>query len=832
MAESNPSRAAGARADAIRRPGGLGLALRPWLLGLLLAVATVAVYAPVRHYGFLEYDDADYVTDNPMVQAGLTWKGLRWAFTTEHAANWHPVTWLSHMLDVRLFGSSAAGPHLVNVLLHGANAALLLIALRWLTGALWRSTIVAAFFALHPLRVESVAWVAERKDVLSGFFFLLTVLAYVRWLRGRFAVGVPTATPNAPASPSAPPPSLLDPWYFVTLLAFALGLLSKPMLVTLPCVLLLLDLWPLRRFAADNRSVTRAVVEKLPFFALSLLSCVMTFAAQNAAGVVRSLAHLSIAARIGNTVVSYARYLAKLAWPRDLAVLYPHPGTWPTAQLVVSAAVVGLALALVIVRWRRRPVVSVGLLWFLGVLVPTIGLVQVSEQSMADRYSYLPSIGLFMAIVWTIGEIVGSRRVPKPLVAAVAVGLMALCAAGARVQLRTWRDGETLFRHALAVTRGNFAAHYNLGGTLLTQGRLDEAIAQFNASLQLRPGFADARCNLGSALLRQGRVDDAVAEFRRAVEAQPRHVIARCNLGLTLLQKGQVDEAIREFEAAAAVGPAGSIGRYYLGNVFLGRGQPDQAVAEYEKALAANPDHAAAHNNLAAALLRLGRVTEALRHFARALELQPNDPDTNSNFADVLLQRGLIDPAAARYRLALAGKPQNADAHCGLGTALVLQGKPDAAIAEFERALQLQPDSVIAHNNLGGLLLGKNRFADAVGHLQAALKNDPDNVRTLASLAWVLATCSDAAVRNGAAAVELAERAAQRSGNGDPRVLRALAAAYAESGRFGEASAVAQHAVQLAEAGADEPFAAILRSQLKLYQAGKPYHDAAPAAVR
>ena len=864
-----------------RRVGGWGVSTaerdlgvrRDYAIALLLVFATAFVYLPVRWFGFLLFDDADYVTANPMVRRGLTWVGLRWAFTSMSAANWHPLTWLSHMLDVQLFGTSATGPHAVNVCLHAANAVLVFILFRQLTGYAARSAAVAALFALHPLRIESVAWVAERKDVLCGFFFLLSLLAYARHCKQ--SSRAPELQPCRAGSPdpavadlacnlngasdshasdatagSGDPalhqsvfpqsashrtlsPSLSLPWW--SLIFFVLALLAKPMAVTLPFVLLLLDYWPFGRlgrsgegersdFAAKMKVAGGLLLEKLPFFALSAASCVVTYLAQNRAGVVRSADALPLAARVANASVSYVRYLEKLVWPADLAIFYPHPGQWPARQVIASMLVLAVLTVGALRFARRHGFAFVGWAWFLGMLVPAIGLVQVSEQAMADRYSYLPSIGIFVAVVWTVATLVARYRWSTiALTGATAIVLVA-AAAGTRRQLRTWQDGETLFRHALAVTERNAPAHYNLANELANVGRTDEAIAEYRRALEVNPHYADAQCNLGTALLRKGDTAAAVAAFRRTIEVQPNHVVAHCDLGLTLLDSGRTDEAIAEFRAAAAL-PTGGIGFFHLGNVALRQGRIADAIANYEKALAADPGNADAHNNLAAALLRAGRSTEALRHFARALELRPRDSDTNSNFADVLLQRGLIDQAAARYAIAVEARPENVDAHCGWGTALLMQGRLDAARREFEKTLALQPDSLVAHNNLAGILLRQGQAREAIGHLRAALRLEPDNVRTLTSTAWVLSTCSDAAVRDGGAAVALAQRADQLSGKADARVVRALGAAYAEAGQFAEAIAAVERGVRLAEAQSDGGLAELLRTQLKQYRSGVPWRD-------
>jgi tetratricopeptide (TPR) repeat protein len=733
---------------------------------LLLVVVTLITYLPVRHHSFVFYDDSDYITGNRMAQAGLTWAGVKWAFTTGHSSNWHPLTWLSHMLDAQLFGTGPTGPHVVNVLFHVTNTVLLFIVLRRLTGALWRSALVAALFALHPLHVESVAWVAERKDVLSAFFFLLTLWAYTK-----YAEPSPVRNPNSKA------------WYGCALLLFALGLMSKPMLVTLPFVLLLLDYWPLRRMPEvrgqvrgtksevrwkksithhGSRVTLRSLAwEKVPFLLLSALSCVVTFVAQRKGGAVRSLASFSMSERIENALVSYARYLGKTFWPADLTIFYPHPGHWPAGQVVIAAILVaGLCLGIV---WfgRRVPFAATGWFWFCGMMLPVIGLIQAGGQSMADRYTYLPLIGVFIILAWGAGEAFMRWRVPKAAIGIAAGLVVVACAVQTGGQLRYWRNSESLFRHAIAVTKENFVAHNNLGNILLDKGQVDKAITHYQKALEIRPGYADAHNNLGNALLQKGRVDEAIAHLQKALEILPDDALAHVNFGNALLQKGQAD----------------------------------RAITHYQKALEIRPDDAGAHNNLGTALLQKGRVDDAITHFQKALEIQPD----------------------------------YANAHYNLGNALLRKGQMDEAITHLKKALEIRPDDADTHNDLGFVLLRKGHVHEAMAHYQTALKLQPDNARTLSNLAWVLATWPEASIRNGAKAIELAQRANELSDGRDGLVLLKLAAAYAEGGQFAEAVTAAQRALQLADAQSNAALADMLRSQLKLYQAGSPFRDTGQA---
>jgi protein O-mannosyl-transferase len=779
-------------------------------LCLLLVLVTLLVYLPAWRHQFLRFDDADYVTDNGMVQSGLTWAGAKWAFTTFHSSNWHPLTWLSHMLDATLFGPGPTGPHGANVLLHVANTVLLFLLLGRLTQAVWRSALVAALFALHPLHVESVAWVAERKDLLSGMFFLLSVLAYTSY--------VSYVSHKAERSLR---------FYLLSLFFFALGLLSKPMLVTLPLVLLLLDYWPLRRFTIYDLRFTiwPLIREKVPFLVLSIVSCVITYQAQQQGGAVRSLASFPLDERIGNAAVAYARYLGKVFWPVDLAVFYPHPGQWPPGLVLLAAALLA-GLCLLVLRYGRRfPYAVTGWFWFLGMLIPVIGLVQVSNQSMADRYTYLPSIGLFIVLAWGAGELVDCRRRAKAL-AGIAAGLVVVaCAVQTRGQLRYWRDGESLFRHALAVTGRNFVAHNNLGNVLLDQGHVDEAIAHYQRALEIQPRYADAGNNLGSALLEKGQVDEAIAWYQKALELQPDYALAHNNLGNALLRKGQVDEAIAQYCKTLALQPDYASAWNNLATALRKKGQLDEAIIHYRKALELNPCHARGHNNLGDVLLQMGRPDEAMAHFKMAVKIQPDFADARHNLGVTLMQRGRVDEAAVQFQKVVELKPGDAEARNNLGWCLMQTGRVDEGIAQFQKALEIQPGFAEAHSNLGFGLLQNGRVREAMAHLQTAVTVQPDNARTLSGLAWVLATCPDASVRNGTKAVELAERANQLAGGQDPLILRSLAAACAEAGRIAEAVTTARRALQLAEARSDTMLADMLRSEMKLYQAGSPFRD-------
>jgi hypothetical protein len=510
-------------------------------LGLVLALGTLALYLPVVHHGFITLDDNQYVTSNPVVQAGLTWAGVKWAFTNVIASNWFPLTWLSHMLDCQLYGMNAAGHHLTSVFFHIANVLLLFIWLNRTTGALWRSALVAALFAWHPLRVESVAWVAERKDVLSAFFWLLTLLAYTRY--ADFSKG---QRRKAKA------------FYLLAVFLFACGLMSKPMVVTLPFVLLLADFWPLNRISLADFSIKacrRLLIEKIPFLALTVAESCINFTAQKASGATWSTDALPLHIRLANAVVSYLRYLSNTFWPADLAVIYPYPKHWPFWFVLTAVAVLLVWSITAVLRARQNPFLFFGWFYFLGTLVPVIGLVQVGPQSMADRYTYLPSIGLLIVIVWGADLLLAAQA--RRLKIAVLAGTAALvaCLLITTRQLSYWQNDITLFFHAVKVTSDNYVADAYLGGALETAGLPDVALPFYFESVRITPYFPIAQWNLGLALLRKGRADEASDHLGAAARLVPNDPVIRCYHGKALAAAGNFTAASAEFTEALRLNP-------------------------------------------------------------------------------------------------------------------------------------------------------------------------------------------------------------------------------------------------------------------------------------
>jgi protein O-mannosyl-transferase len=702
---------------------------------VILAAITWLVFGQTLGHEFVTYDDPQYVSGNAEVAAGLSIEGVRWAFTHTIGGNWHPLTIISHMLDCQLYGLNAAGHHLTNVLLHTIAVILLFLVLRQMTGTLWRSAFVAALFAIHPLHVESVAWISERKDVLSGVLFILTLGAYVRYIH-----------------------ALSTTAYLLVLILFALGLMSKPMLVTVPFVLLLLDYWPLgrcsngpearlndRRGRSQNAPQARGysgwlklIIEKLPLFALSALFSAVTVVAQlHSTGISNQL---PFAWRLSNASVSYVTYIWQMFWPTRIAAFYPHPNDQLPFWQIVLAIVIFAAITVAAIRWRKeRPYIFTGWFWYIGMLVPVIGLVQAGEQARADRYTYLPQIGLYVLITWGITDLVqamttrnfSSRRVAtglrpvtlkspgasaggpsafagprrgqpgrgyKLLCAVIAAAIIISLSWRASVQASYWKDSGRLWNHTLAVTGDNDVAHNNLGNLCLQRGDLDSALLHFETALNIRARTAAAYYNFGGALI---------------------------------------------------------------------------------------------ENCVAAILAKKGQINEAIPHYNKAINMRPAYGDPYLNLGNVLFQQGQLGDALAQWDKALGTEPHDATFHTLLGDAFLRAGSQKIAIAEYARAIRISAHDALGRNNL----------------------------------AWLLATSSDASIRDGNRAIELAKQAVRLSHGKDPNYLRTLAAAFAESGHFVEAKETAQQALQVAESRSNSALVNALRDEITLYDLGLPYHN-------
>jgi tetratricopeptide (TPR) repeat protein len=648
-------------------------------LCLLLFVGTLLLFSRAIGHDFVNYDDPDYVTKNAFVQAGLSAASAGWAFSSANISYWHPLTWLSHMLDCSLFGQNSHGHHATSVVLHALNAVLAFLALRRLTGSRWASALGAALFAWHPLRVESVAWVAERKDVLSGTFFFLTLWAYAGYAARRRAAQ----------------PGVVRP-YALALGAFAGGLMSKPMLVTVPALLLVLDFWPLRRWAPPTRdndapreSLGSLLLEKIPFLGLSVAVSVITYAAQAQVG---TLTHaLSFGARAANATVAVAAYVGKIFWPFNLAVLYPHPGHWPAARVVAAAGFILLCTAVALAQWRRRPWLLAGWLWFAGMLIPVLGFVQVGIQSMADRYTYLPQLGLQLALLWTVRAAVTQPAARRALAWCAAL-VLAACAARTWDQLAVWRDSATLFGQAVRVTRNNYLAYNNLGTHAADAGRLEEAIADYRESLAIRPDYEEANNNLGSALNRLGRPAEAIPCLEAALRTKPGLIEAHNNLGNALGDTGRTDEAIAHYEFVLARQPAHVEAMNNYGVALAAKGRTAEAIARLQAVLRLQPSHASAHSNLGNVYAMLGRNPEAVLEYRAALQVNPDDPRTLNNLGNVCAQQGQLEAAAGCYEKSLRLEPANPETHANYGLTLARLGRRDEAIRQLNLALEQRPD--------------------------------------------------------------------------------------------------------------------------------------------
>ncbi|MHC4719449.1 MAG: tetratricopeptide repeat protein [Planctomycetota bacterium] len=597
------------------------------LVCLVLVLATFVAYEPVRRNGFINYDDDKYVTENPHVQAGLTRRSVVWAFTTSHMGSWHPLTWLSHMLDCELFGLNPFWHHLTSLAFHTVNSLMLFWLLRRMTGAVWPSAFIAAAFALHPLHVESVAWVAERKDVLSAFFWLLTIWAYLRYVEHRRIAR-----------------------YMPIVVFFSVGLMAKPMLVTLPFVLLLLDYWPLGRLqigqlgaAKGNgragtvgmrKAVVGLVVEKIPLFFLTGISCVVTFLTQQAAGAVNPM---GLIARTGLAVISYGSYIWKIVWPSKLAVFYPLPNSVEKV-LLVGCAIFLTGVTAASVYWsRRRAWLLVGWLWYLGTLVPVIGLVQVGAQAMADRYTYLPSIGIFIMAAWGVAELLGRWRYVRGVLGVSAVVVLLASVVCTRFQVGYWRNNITLYEHALAVTERNYRAHNNLGGAFHKQGMINEAVKHYRAAVELDAGLAHHHWNLGNALVKQGWIDEAITQYRRAVELEQDRLMGHKRFAEFLFNQKRFNEAAAHFARVVELGPDSAEAHNNLGAVLVEQGKLEAAVLEFRKALELRRDYFACVN-LAAVLLRQGKVDESMRHYREALKINPKGREARDGLNAVMAE--------------------------------------------------------------------------------------------------------------------------------------------------------------------------------------------------
>ncbi|HLW76244.1 MAG TPA: tetratricopeptide repeat protein, partial [Bryobacteraceae bacterium] len=611
------------------------------------------------------YGDPDYTTANSHVRAGLTGAGLAWAFTSSDQANWIPLTWISHMADYQLFGSNPRADHAVNLTLHVLSALLLFALLKRMTQTTWPSALVAFAFGLHPLHVESVAWIAERKDVLCALFFFLAIWLYLGY----------AAKPG--------------PWrYAVMAIAFVCALLSKPMAVTLPFLLLVLDWWPLRRFA--KTSVARLVIEKIPLIALAIAASVVTFMVERGAAAV--MEGIPVDLRLENAILSYVIYLWKSIWPADLAVFYPYPSAIALWQCALAALLLAAITALAIALRPSKPYLLAGWLWFLGTLVPVIGLVQAGEQARADRYMYIPLIGLAIMFFFAAADFVNRESWRRPPAALVAGALCLAWIVAARTAVGNWRDSSTLFQHALAVTHDNYVAYTNLASAQRQAGNNDDAIDNFRHALEIHPHFLDAENGLGETLTTEGRIDDGISYLTEAVSRAPRLVSARINLGAAYSRKGMAG----------------------------------QAEEQYRLALQLDSESAIAHCGLGVSLNELGRSAEALPQLLEAVRIDPHYADAHYNLGRILALDGRTDEAIIEFREAIRIDRNNPESHYNLGVALAVRGKMLDAAHEFEKAVDLKPDYINARFNYASALADMQDYSNAIPQFEGLLRMAPN----------------------------------------------------------------------------------------------------------
>ena len=641
-----------------------------FIICLLPVVLTLVFYLRVANYEFVNYDDLAYVGENKNILPGLTFDGIKYAFTTNWTANWHPLTWLSLMLDCQVSENTARMCHLTNLFFHLANTLLMFIVFYSMTSCPWRSAMVAALFALHPLHVDSVAWVSARKDVLSTFFWLLTMGAYVHYTHQRSVSR-----------------------YILIVLPFVLGLMAKPMLVTLPCVLLLMDYWPLKN---KNVSVKFLILEKLPLFTLTALSSVVTFFVQRSVGVVKSLESLDIHSRFANATVSYMLYIYKMIWPVKLAVFYPHPINIPVIQEIIAFALLLIITILVIWLGRKYRYLLVGWLWFLGTMIPVIGLIQVGIQQLADRYTYVPLTGLFIMITWTMWDLLAKKYFGKVLLAIASSSILVILSVFTWFQVSVWQNNETLYRHALKVTQKNYLAHNNLAVYLNQLERKDEAIYHWQKAVKIRPAYKEAVSGLGPKLIERGKLDQAVSMYQCYLQSVKSDPGAYKNLADAYFKKNNFDLALKYYQKALDLNLAtpGLFNNY--ASTLYKKQKVEPALQYYNKALNLDPDYKAAHNSIAVVYYYQGNYKQAAKHYKRATELEPTKPLTWNNYGAVLLKLNQLDSALPCFEQALKLNPDYIDGRINLAATLLALKKNDAAVKQYKAILKIDPNNKLA----------------------------------------------------------------------------------------------------------------------------------------
>jgi protein O-mannosyl-transferase len=662
-----------------------------------IAFASFIAYEPVRKNGFVDLDDGSYIKNNPNVNEGITAQSFVWAFTRFHSGNWHPLTWLSHMLDCEIYGLNPFGHHITSIIIHIVNSVLLLLVLRKMTGALWPSAFIAGVFALHPLHVESVAWAAERKDVLSGLFWMLTILAYAYY---------------------AEKPDFKR--YIIVLLAFVMGLLSKPMMVTLPFALLLLDYWPLNRLNKPNHALNlkHLIKEKIPFFALSVISSAITIAAQQSGGAIATLDNLSLSYRIANMFASYTRYIGKTLWPDGLAVIYPHfYKDFPKDLLVTSILLFVLLTTFCIYAGRHKRYILTGWLWFLGTLVPVIGLVQVGSQAIADRYMYIPIVGLLIIITWSIKEFAGENRGRQTATAILALIVLCISLILTRTQAGYWKDNLTLFGHAVNVTDNNPFAETNYGHALYKAGYTSEGLMHLYNTIHINPEFFMARDTLGNLLMEEDKTNEAIECFEESIRHDSKSKSSYINLGAALSKQGNQAEAIKCINKALELDPQYEDARTKIGTALLLSGKPKEAIAEFNEGFKTSTDRMEVYVNLAIAYNQLGDKNQSMRCCEKAIKLNTENSEVLNNLAWLLATNSGTSADNIKKSIGFARNAceithyKKADLLDTLAVTYASAGRFDEAMNMADKAIKIAIDS--GNNNLAGEIEKRIKFYKA-----------------------------------------------------------------------------------------------------------------------
>lgn len=704
-------------------------------IAAILTILTVAAYQNVRNHEFINFDDDIYVTDNQIVSEGMTLKGIKWALSYNQRGYWQPLTWLSHMLDCELFGLNPTGHHFTNLIIHLANMLLLFWWLYRMTGSVYRSAFVAGCFALHPLNVDSVAWVAGRKNLLSTLFLLGSLLAYIRYAE-------------------KPKPGR----YLLTIIIFALGLMAKPMLVTFPFVLLLLDFWPLHRLKIGKQKIiaikepqgetesmpsvtfSKLCIEKLPFLALTLGSVWLSISSLQHFNNIIDVDKMPMALRIGNALVSYVNYICKMFWPFNLAVYYPFPNSIPLWQIAGSVVLLTAATGFFLYQINRKPYLAVGWFWFLGTLLPVLGLVQTGLwPAMADRWSYVPMIGLFIMVAWGIPGALQNRQSAKPVMAFAALAAMAGLFFIAKTQLNHWENSRTLFKHALNVTSGNTVAHNNLGNALLKEGQSAKALRHFKAALRLEPRYAGGYNNMGNALMALGRIGEAIGYYRESIKIDPFAAKTHNNLAVALTEIASLDEAILHLQEALRLKPDYAEAYNNLGAAYRKKAQVQQAAHFYLEAIRLKPDFSEAYNNLGLLLWQEGRLKAAGHYFSQALEHNPDFMAARKNLAKIRSARDVFNRQVSEVQSQLRQSPADPALYLKLGNIYKAHGELAEALKQYQTALRIRPDFLPAQQQLAVVYAMKGKYNRAIELLESLVKLQGDNIEICYYLAGIYA---------------------------------------------------------------------------------------------